>query len=283
MADQTQVAEALVALLVEAVYPNGPGAAPADGLHAKLYAGWPDPATLKRDLAGSDKAGHVSHITAFPAPQGKSTTRRGGGWEQASAPAPTLTATVAGTAITLGGTVSLPQAVALVVDGQDFAYAVQAADTLASIASALATLVAVKRPATAAGAVLTIPNAQKIAARIVSTGTSAKEVAREERVFTVSVWAACHSERDTFARLVEPVLADLSRIQLPDDSTATSRYVGSTQVDSEQKQGIYRRDVHIAIEYALILKRTATTVGIVQTHLATEVNGVAATLKITNQ
>jgi hypothetical protein len=283
MADQTHVAAALVELLVEAAYPNGLDAAPAAGVHAKVYQGWPDPGTLKKDTAGSDRAGHVAHISVFPSAQAKNVSRRRAEWEAVAAPAPTLSATVAGTSIVLGGTVSVPQAVALIIDGQDFAYAVQASDTLTSIATGLAALVAVKQPATAAGAVVTIPAARRVVARIVFTGTSAKEVAREERVFVVSVWAGCHEERDALAMLVEPVLADLSRIELPDGTTSNCNYGGGTQVDSEQKQGIYRRDIQIAVEYALMLRRTDTAVGIVQTRIGNALDSSATPLKIINQ
>lgn len=278
MADMTDVADVLVGLITAAIYPNGTSQPPVGGVQAKIYQGWPDPATLASDLAAK-----VAHISVFPTAQEKVTTRRMPEWQQLNAPAPTLTATVAGTQVTIGGTVSTPQAVDLIVDGQDYAYAVQAGDTLASIASALAALVNAKQPASAAGAVITVPGSHKILARVVSSGTSGREVALEERVFRISVWADCFDRREPLAKAIQPMLADLSHLTMPDNTSAIASYAGSQQIDTEQKQGIYRRDINLTVEYSTVLTRTDTTVGIVQIHPAIVVGSGSVALPTTNQ
>lgn len=279
MADQTDVANALVALAGATIYPNGTAQPSAAGVAAKIYPGWPDPVQLQDDLQRSPR---IAHVSVFPSPTAKNTTRHLASWEQITAPAPTLQTSVAGQAITLAGTVTVPQAVALIIDGKDYVYAVQVADTLATIAAALAAAVNADQPASAAGAVITIPGAERLIARIVSNGTSGKEVAREERMFTVSVWAGCFDDRDPLARLLEPVFANLDRLTMPDGSAATVRYGGSTQVDSQQKQGIYRRDITVYVDYALILLRTDTTIAIVQTHPQIVVDTTVTPLPIIN-
>ncbi len=281
MADMTEVADALVGIITAAIYPNGVNSAPIAGigaLGAKIYQGWPAPAALQ-----VDGQRHIANISVWPSPQEKITTRRAAEWVQITAPAPTLTASVAGQAITLGGTVSRPQAAALIIDGKDYAYGIQAADTLATIAATLAAMVNADQAATSAGAVITIPGAKRIVARIVANGTSAKEVARESRVFIISIWAGCFDERDPLARVLQPLLADLTRITLPDGTVAISLYAGSSNVDSEQKQGIYRRDISLAIEYPTIVTRQDTTVQIVQIRPAVEINGTSSPLPISNQ
>lgn len=278
MADMTDVANVLVNLIAATVYPNGTGQAPAGGVQAKIYQGWPDPVKLLADLAA-----HIAHITVFPTAQEKVTTRRIPEWQQVTAPAPTLTATVAGTTVTIGGTVSTPQGIDLIVDGKDYAYAVQAGDTLASIATALAALVNVNQAASAAGAVITAANSHKILARVVSSGTSAREVALEQRVFKISVWADCFDRREPLAKAITPTLLDTNHLTMPDNSSAIAWYSGSQQVDTEQKQGIYRRDINLTVEYATILTRTDTTVGIVQIHPSVIVGTGTAPLPITNQ
>lgn len=278
MADMTDVADALVGIIAAAVYPNGTAQPPVGGVQAKIYQGWPEPGQLKADLQAK-----IAHISVFPSANVKITTRHMPEWQELTAPVPTVTATVAGTSITLGGTVSLPQAVCLIVDGLDFVYGLQAGDTLPSIAAALASLVNVSQPASAAGPVVTIPGARSIVARVAATGTSAKEVAREQRVFTVSIWADCFDHRDPLAKVITPALADLTRLTMPDGSHATFEYVGSQQVDSEQMQGIFRRDISIAVDYATIVTRTDYQVGIVQTNLAAQVLDVSVPLKTINQ
>lgn len=259
MADITDVGNALVSICASAIYPNGIGQQPASGVQAKIYQGWPDPATLQADLAA-----HTAHVSVSPAAQDKVTTRRNPEWQQLIAPAPTLVATVAGTTITLSGTVTVPQAVALLVDGKDCAYGLLITDTLATIAAALALLISAGQPATASGAVITIPGSHRLSARIVAQGTSAKEVALEMRLFTIGVWADCYDRREPLAKLLTPVLASLTRLLMPDGSYATVEYAGSTQVDSEQRNGIYRRDIRLSVEYATIATRIDNAVGIAQ-------------------
>jgi len=278
MADMTDVADALVGIIVAAVYPFGTGQPPAGGVPAKIFQGWPEPQALKADLANK-----VANVSVFPSATFKVTTRRMAEWQELTAPAPTLTATAAGVTITLAGSVSVPQAVCMIIDGQDFAYGLQAGDTLASIATALAALVNAVQPATAAGAVVTIPGARRVVARVVANGTSAKEVAREQRAFTVSIWADCFDHREPLAKVITPVLADLTRITMPDGTVATCEYSGSQQVDTEQMQGIFRRDINVTIDYGTILTRTDNQVGIVQTHLAAQVLDVSVPLKTINQ
>lgn len=278
MADLTDVADALVGIIAAAVYPLGTGQPPVGGVQAKIYQGWPEPQALKADLAQK-----IAHVTVFPSANVKITTRRFAEWQQLVAPAPTLTAAVAGSDITLGGTVTLPQTVCLIVDGQDFAYGLQAGDNLASIATAVAALVSASQPASAAGPVVTIPGARSIVARVAATGTSAKEVAREQRVFTVSIWADCFDHREPLARVITPPLADLTHLTMPDGSDATCQYGGSQQIDSEQMQGVYRRDISVAVDYATIATRTDYQVGIVQTNLAAQVLDVSVPLKTINQ
>lgn len=278
MADMTDVADALVGIIAAAVYPNGTAQPPAGGVQAKIYQGWPEPGALKADLLLK-----IAHVSVFPSANVKITTRHSPEWQQLIAPAPTLTAIVAGTTVTLGGTVTLPQAACLIADGQDFAYGLQVGDTLASIAAALAAQVNASRPASATGAVITIPGARHIDARVVANGTSAKEVAREQRVFQVSIWADCFDSREPLAKVITPVLADLTRLTMPDGTVATCEYAGSQQIDSEQMQGIFRRDINVSIDYGTIVTRIDNQVGIVQTNLAAKVLEVSVPLKTINQ
>ncbi|MBT2299271.1 hypothetical protein J7E70_02230 [Variovorax paradoxus] len=278
MADMTDVADVLVGLIAAAVYPNGTTQPPAGGVQAKIYQGWPDPAQLQADLKAK-----IAHVTVWPTPTSKITTRRIPEWQVLTPPAPTLAAAVAGTSFTLSGTVSTPQAVALIIDGKDYARAVQVGDTLDSIAAAMATLIAVDQPASAVGAVVTIPGSHQVIARIVANGTSAKEVARETRIFKISIWADCFERREPLAKVIGPMLAGLTRLAMPDGTDATVEYAGSAQVDTDQKQGIFRRDIDLAIDYGTIVTRTDNTVGILQTRPALIVDATVTVLPIINQ
>jgi hypothetical protein len=277
MADMTEVADVLVGVIAAIVYPNGTDRPSPSGVNAKVYQGWPEPAKLQADLPT-----HLAHVSIFPGAE-RITTRRFPEWQQMSAPAPTLTVAVAGTSITIGGTVTVPQAVALIIDGQDFAYGVQATDTLDAIAAALAAQVSAVQAASAAGPVLTIPGAHRLVARTVANGISAKEVAREQRPFKVSIWAGCYDDREPLAKLIGPALAALVRLDLPDGTTADVTYAGSLQIDDEQRQGIYRRDITLSIEFPTIVTRVDNQVAIVQTNLSAQVLDTSVPIKTINQ
>lgn len=168
MADVSDVGNALVAVLVTAVYPSGTGAASVGNCPIAVYQGWPDPQQLTDALS----AGGV-HISVFPRPGDKVTGLALGdtGWSQQAN----------------NGT----------------------------------------------------------------TGTSTREVRRQSRDFQITVWAGCYGLRDTVAKAVDTALAVIRRLSLPDGSMGVMTYINSIQDDNSQKQGIYRRDLFYAVNYAL--------------------------------
>jgi hypothetical protein len=159
--------------------------------------------------------------------------------------------------VTISGTVSTPQTAAVIADNKAFAYAVQAGDTLASIATALAAgLVTAGIAASAAGAVVTLSSAKHIAARVGGQGISVRELRRQIRVFQVSCWAWAYDKRDDLAKAVDAAMGANWRLTLADGTFGNATYKGSSQHDESQKQLVYRRDVLYAVEYATTQTRT---------------------------
>lgn len=259
MADVSEVSDALVDVMVQAAYPNGADQPSVAGCGIDVYAGWPEPETLEAKL----KAGN-GRISVFPRPGERVTIPLSSAWQTLSIHPPSLTATVEGATVVLGGTVRVPQTVALLVDGADFVYAVQASDTLQDIAVALTKQIQVKRPASSAGAVISIPDAHPLIARIGTTGTSIRELRRQQVTFQITVWAKYHEQRDRVAAVVDPALAALCRLNLPDGTTGTLRYRGSVQSDEWQKQRIYRRDLFYDVDYATTQIRETATITVPQ-------------------
>jgi spore germination protein YaaH len=162
--------------------------------------------------------------------------------------------------VTVGGSVSTPQNAALVVDNKAYVYAVQAGDTLASIATALAALVNVDQTATAAGAVVMIPGAKYISPRVGGQGVAVRETRRQEQGFMVTVWANCFDQRDPIASAIDSALSGQIHLTLAHQSSATLRYKSSRQDDSQQKEGIYRRDLMYAVEFSTFQSQTLTQI-----------------------
>lgn len=263
MAGLADVSNALVALIAQIVYPNGTGQPSITGQPIKVYGGWPTTTVLMADL----KAGKA-HISVFPTDTEKIVDTAVSDWREMTAPVNTLTLTLAGQAVTVGGTVSTPQNAALVVDGKGYVHGVQATDTLASIATALAALVAVDQPATSAGPVVTIPGAKAISPRVGGAGTSLRELRRQERYVQITVWANCFDAREPLADALDAALSGTFHVALPDGMSAVLRYKANRQDDSGQKESVYRRDLIYAVEYSTTQTRTDTQITVTETNVS---------------
>jgi hypothetical protein len=284
MAGLADVSNALVALIAQIAYPNGTSQPSITGQAVKVYAGWPNPTVLTPDL----KAGKA-HVSVYPPPGlEKVLDSAVSDWRTVTAPVNTITLTAAGQTVTVGGTVSTPQNAALVVDGKGYVYAVQAGDTLNSIATALAALVVVDFPGTSSsGPVVTIPygvtlivdfvnqvyqnnvpHDANISPRVGGAGTSLRELRRQERTFQISVWANCFDARDPLADALDAALSGTFHLTLPDGMVATLRYKSGRQDDSGQKESIYRRDLMYAVEFSTTQTRTDTQITVTQTNVS---------------
>lgn len=264
MAGLAEVSAALVARIAQIVYPNGTGQPSITGKPVKIYGGWPSPGVLTKDLA----AGKV-HISVFP-PNGmeKLVDSAVSEWRELVAPEITLSLTLAGQTVTVGGSVSTPQNMALVVDGKGYVHGVQSEDTLTSIATALAAMVSADQPASSAGPVITIPGAKAISPRVGGAGSSIRELRRQERPFRITIWANCFDSRDPLADLLDAELAGTFHLVLPDGMLGTLRYKSSSQDDSGQKESVYRRDLIYAVEFSTTQVRTDTQITITETNVS---------------
>lgn len=250
------------------------------GSDVRIYPGWPSSSNLDDDLANN-----ISHVTIFPLATERNTTRYPER-EHVTAPAaaPTLNLAISGPSlhatdllfdapgivfdqvgifydeqaqlelisITVSGMVSVPQNIALRINGKFYVYGVQESDTLAGIASALATLIVSDIPLTkATGTIITLgPTARLQAARLGTVGTIAKEVRRQERVLQISVWSNAPDVRDKIAAAIDVELAERRFLEMPDGFGARLIYKNSMVVDALQKANLYRRDLNYTVEYA---------------------------------
>jgi hypothetical protein len=254
MADLSDVLVQLQTLAVQAVYPTGTGNPSVAGVLIQVLPGWPIPQSLDRDLA----AGSVQ-VSIFPADGERNTTRYPKDWQPFNIPASTITATIAGQTVVIAGAVTagVPTNVCIEANGLAYVYAVQAADTPTSIATALAVLIP---GASSSGGTVSLPNAARItAARVGVTGTSSREIRRQQRMFTLTVWAPTPALRDAVSQPIDALLAGLSFIVMPDTYAARLIYHGTRMVDGQEKANLYRRDLTYSVEYA-----TTETVGATQ-------------------
>ncbi|WDZ97980.1 hypothetical protein Herbaro_09425 [Herbaspirillum sp. WKF16] len=257
MADLSDVSNMLVAQIAAYLYPSGTSnpVSPVVGFPVKVYAGWPQPESLAQDLGAG-----MGHISVYPSGTEKVLTVTLRDWQVLSLPDPTIEAEVTGQTVTLSGVPGAGQNVAILADGKPYIVAAQEGNTLAGLATALATLISVDQPATAAGAVVTVPGAHELVARVGVSGTMIRELRRQQKVFQITAWASCHDERDKLGAAIDQAIEPLLRAMLADGSLAIFHYRKSLQDDSMQKQRIYRRDVFYAIDYSTTQTTGGTSV-----------------------
>lgn len=248
MADQSDVEEALAALISAALYPAGANAGSAIGSVCRIYRGWPNAAALDADLA----AGRVN-VTVFPVEaSARNTTRWALEWSVTPA-SPTLSAAVNGLTASFTGSAGTGQLAGLLVDANSYVYRAQPGDTPALVAAALAALVRVDRIAGLAGGSVTVPGAARLVARVVADATGVQEVRRQEQGFRVTAWCNAPDIRDATCTLIDAALAGITFLALPDGSAGRLRYRGTATMDQSQDAALYRRDLIYTVEYPTTL------------------------------
>lgn len=262
MADTSDVENAFVTLVAATVYPNGTGQPSIVNAGVKVFRGWPNSASLDTDLAAG-----AAQISIFP-PEGmeRNTTRYPREEADVAAPVHTVTATVNGNTVTIGGTISSPQNIIVACGvGQSFSYAVQTNDTLALIATNLAALIAASFPGTAAsGAVITVAGKPGILqARIAGQAQVWTRQSQQEKTYWITCWCPTPAMRDVLAPAIDVALKQLDWINLADGSRGRLRYASSRVSDEAQKVQIYRRDLVYTVEYETATVSPAPETGIV--------------------
>lgn len=271
MADLSDVENALKAIALQAAYPTGTGqpskCLALDGVTPVPLAvsrGWPVKEQLERDLATG-----VQQVTIFVPPQSlRITSREPGGWFDLTNPTPTIAVAVnegAGT-FTLTGYVETPQNVALFVNDKAYIYACQQEDTLANVATGLVALISQDLAASSVGAVVTVVGAYRMAGRVGLHGAVQRVLRQQEQLFHVIIWASTPELRDAVSKFIDGAYAGVGManrrdfISLPDSSMGKLMYRGTRQTDIAEMQGLYRRELVFAVEYATTETVDATPV-----------------------
>ena len=255
MADQSDVENALVALVANAVYPAGSDAAsavigPNGPVVWRIYRGWPTSAVLDADLAQG-----IAHATVVPDTTPiRNTTRFPRVWQVVAPVAASLSVTVEVGVAVFSGVCAVGQLAGIVVDGAIIPYAVQASDSPATVASNLATLLrAAGWIVNYRGTSLSVPAARQFAARVVSGATALQEIKRQQQQFQIALWCSDPLTRDAAAGLVDCALAAPQFIGLADRSVAHLVFAGGTTRDQGANQTLYRRDFIYTAEYPTTL------------------------------
>lgn len=276
MADVSDVQSALVALIAQTLYPNGTGQASVINAACKVYPGWPTESQLDSDLIAG-----TQHVTVYPTATERNTTRYPKDWQTLSITPATLTLTVNGQQVTVGGAMPSPFSVhnmAVLVAGKNYTYAVQPNDTLTTIATALSALLAVDYPGTSSAlGVVTLANSAHVQnVKIGTTGTSIREIRRQERVFQIAFWCDTPAHRDAIVKPVDAALAATQFLALADGTAARLIYKSSPVDDGKQKAKLYRRDLLYSVEFATTQTAVDTQIVAAQENFSNQPTGATA-------
>jgi len=254
MADQADVENALAALIANALYPNGTAALSAVGAVCKVYRGYPNVPALEADLGDG-----IVHVSIAPAAGVvRNVTRYPRQWREVKPVAQVLGVTVQGVSASFVGVCAVGQLAGVLVDEQSFAYAVQASDSPATVASNLAALIrAAGWIVNYAGAGLSVPAARRFDARVVAGAGALQEIRRQVQEFGVTMWCADPVMRDAVAPVIDEALGALKFIPLADGSFGHMNFAGTATQDGGAETSLFRREVIYAVEYPTTLAQMA--------------------------
>lgn len=254
MADITDVTNAIATLAANVLYPNGTSQPSVAGVKVTVAPGWPIPSQLDAIIAAGN-----AMLTVYSMPGMDSNTTRflSQMAPKTAIPAASLTLTVSGNQITVGGTIKAGEAASVKVNYQPYSVAVSASDTTATIAAALAAAIP---NAAAVGSVVTITGPFDIATAVSVPTPMQAEVGRQCKVFKLVAWCPNPAVRGLLVSAVDVAFRQTPRILLADNTYGRLIYRGTIETDDAAKQRIYRRDLHYEVEYATTATETDNTV-----------------------
>jgi hypothetical protein len=252
MADLSDVENALLGYLNNAIYPSGPLQPANLGVDCRIYRGWPIPARLNADLTAG-----IINVTVNPdTTVGETTTRFFPVW-YGSTPKSALSVAVNGVTATISGTANSGQVVGLIIDGRPYSYRTVVGDTPQLIAANLMAAVQADRTALLAGSSLSIPGAHTVLGRVVVDTPVSKEVRRQSHNLRIGCWCPTPVLRDQVCSLLDSTLAALPFIVTDDEASTRITYRGTQIFDQSQNALLYRRDMVYQVEYPTLSSQTA--------------------------
>jgi|SRR5882724_37042 len=253
MADLSDVMVALDSLVTSYVYPNGTSQPSVAGVDITILQGWPIPAALDTALDNG-----TAVISIYPTMVSREMGMFLREWQISSVAVPTLTAAVVNNTITIGGTVTLPQAVMAVVNNIGYSYRAVLGDTLATIATNLAALIP---NATAVGTVITITSVHTLRTSIIVAAVRSMEVNRMDQFFWLIIHAPTNDIRNAIGRVLNAQFSYLISFPLADNTVAMNWVVKDDITDQLEETRLYKRTLQLKIQYPITITQNTNTLG----------------------
>lgn len=265
MADIGTTASALGMSIAKLIYPDGKmGLNSITGRITIVRRGWLLPSDLTGDCSLKKGIDYVT-VNANGASYKEFDDPLGYPWRTVSVADCPIVLTVSGTALTVSipdGAVPSGVVGAQVsyapgdenVSGTAVAYAPLSTDGPADIAAALAAQIA---NATASGATVTFPGALGITARTSGQSTQRRITRRQEQVFRVSIFSASWKGRDALGSALDAAASSEWFIPNTDGTFSRIVFSGAQDIDTQQTEGIFRRDLLWKVTFDTIQEQKA--------------------------
>lgn len=246
MADQADIEQALADAATLALYPQGSAAPSVPGPACQIHRGWPSPAMLDAAMG----AEHI--VVAIVAVEGSLHPSAGfpENWVPGAAIAPSLRAEISAETVGFSGRADVGQIAGILVDGRVNVIRTEASDTPELVAARLGALIRAYRPVQVIGALLGLPGAVQLVARVVADQPAIRELRRQTQSFRVACFCPSPALRDSTAAAVDTALARQRFLPLPDGGAARLLFAGGASLDEGGNAGLFRRDLIYSAEYA---------------------------------
>ena len=93
-----------------------------------------------------------------------------------------------------------------------------------------------------------------------TSGTSIKELRRQEQRMQITVWAPTPDLRSAASSVIDVTLSNINFLPLADGSSARIVYVGMVISDMNQKSSLFKRDLFYSVEYATTITETDSAI-----------------------
>jgi hypothetical protein len=252
MADISDVLTAISNIAVAACYPNGTGNPSISGNPITVAPGWPIAEQLNN---GFKAVPPQSFVSIFPLSGASAIDQVTADPVVIVAPAHGMSASIAPSlVITVVGTPNVGEYLTVEVNNtKAYSYAAVQGDTLSTVCSNLAALVAADWPGTSAvGGVITLVGPTYVTVRIGAPGTMGEIIHRQKQQVQVTVWTPDPATRTTIGAAVDVALKNTLRLTMPDTSACILTFNATHFDDSRENGGVYRRDMIYLADYLTI-------------------------------
>lgn len=256
MADVSDAEDAVVNVIVAALYADGVGAGitSSAGIIVDIGRGWPSPndaqkavGTGRAVVSVSQQPGHTRNVTRY-----QSDAKIANGAQTT----PSLTVSVIGNTATFGGQATVGQAAGVQViqasaPPVNYVYRTQASETPASVAASLAEQIV---GATVSGPSLTVPGLQKAVTAV--DVQMIQELQRDEQAVRIVIWAPTQPSRDALGTQIRAAFAATKFLNYPDGSAGRCKFAQNFSSDISAQVKVWRRDIVLEVEIPTVIVTT---------------------------